>query len=164
LYGRLGPPAHVGRSLGHGLALPCRGCYPRNRFRKCTRKTSVLDLGGVRVFPPIPGRRLDARALPKLRPPRLGFWRLPLSGIPDYRRRGRNRSRLFTGTDSQVDRRAARAGEFSHKPWLSFGASTRISRPVDLPFSARLIIMVIVTPKQILASLPRPSAVQAQPP
>src|SRR5262249_54953260 len=110
VHGRVGPPlpARLARRLG--ASLPCRAYAPRALLRERARSPARRDLagwGGVSAFP---RRGVDARALPKLRPARHRFRRLPLSGFPlDGRRRG-NRPGLLALSPPCRGRRRARRG------------------------------------------------------
>ena len=77
-----------------GRALPCHaaGVIPGMRFDNVREHSARLDLAELRGIPEISRRRLDARALPLLRPPQRRFRRMPLPGISADGRCERDRS------------------------------------------------------------------------
>ena len=93
LHGRLGSAVPQHLAGGQGPALPRRGDDHDSqlRFRAAAAAGRYLaELGGVRA---LSRHRLDAGALPLLRPARDRLGRLPLSGLRDHRRCRRGRIR-----------------------------------------------------------------------
>ena len=89
-------------------SLPRRASHSRIVIRKREGSQSARNLGALRGLPEIPRRRLDAGTLPHLRPPRTGFWRLPLPGAAAHGRCFRHRSRLFARASAPKSRRHSR--------------------------------------------------------
>ena len=71
-----------------GFVLPCQTAreIPRPGVPQRARPLARGHLGARPHLPALPRHRLDARAVPQLRPPRDRLRRLPLPGVPDDRR------------------------------------------------------------------------------
>ena len=105
----------------NGNVLPCPAAHTFELPRATVRgELSGLDLGGVAPLPSFPGNGLDARSLPQLRPPRGGFRRLPLPGVPAHRRRGAHGS----GLPPLARPRDRRRGRKDRQPEKRTGART----------------------------------------
>ena len=88
VHGRLGPAVHQHLAVGQGAAVPRGGGDPRDHLGVSAREIPGGDLGALGQLQPLPRHRLDARAVPELRPPRDRLGRLPLPGLHADRRRG----------------------------------------------------------------------------
>jgi hypothetical protein len=113
LYGRLGPTPALRSAKRRRTPLSNRACSsPSSRQR--ARAPSCLDLGAVSPLPAFPRNRLDAPAMPELRPPRDRFRRMPLPGIPADWRRCPNRPGLSPLPRPRACRRGGASRQFRH--------------------------------------------------
>src|SRR5712691_813105 len=110
VHGRLGARVRDRHARGGGLAVPRGGSDHNAHVRERARAPARVDLGALGRVHPVPGRRLDARALPVVSAQDPGLRRLPLPGVPGGGRRGRYRSRVLAVAPSPLDRRRGRDG------------------------------------------------------
>ena len=91
---RVGQALPGGDAGREGAALPRRHPHHDLGLRQRARPLARVDLAGVVRLSGLPGRRVDAGAVPELSPEGGRLRRLPVPGVRAHRRRGEHRSGL----------------------------------------------------------------------